>query len=486
MPNKKLLQDIIPVKINKIHSSISTPASVAASKFSQHEHEHQQNRAAFHHFQKPKKRRKEKWQKNIRDPRRRKIWLIILLAIACIVIIFIAMTYVYAKAVVIITPKTEQVAVSGTYIAVKNGSVGAESVATGTLPYEVIETSEIASTTVTASQGPLIQNKAWGLVILYNTYSTTAQKLLVGTRLTNDKGLIYKTAETVTIPGIHKTPTSTNPNATSTGSVSVYVVADQPGSQYNIAPTDLTGDFKVVAFQGEPKYTSIYGRLKPKGAVIGGYSGYQTAVATSTLEQAQASLSPSVNSALTSDLKALVPEGYVVYQGAYSIRLASTTISKVSSTTDSTSNSTTASANAIVSLKGSLYGIMFKESDLVKAIAPAQVAEFPPSDFIINNLESLTFTPTNPVAFQNILNSESQSNAQNSGLISFTLSGSFGMVGTFPSATIAQALAGLSVAQSKDVFAKYSTIMTAHAIISPFWKHSFPDSANKIIIDIQQ
>jgi|GEM_PF-387451 hypothetical protein len=484
MPDKKLLQDIIPVKINKIHSSTSTPASLAASKFFSHEHEHrqehQQDRAAFHHFQKPKKRRKEKWQKNVRDLRRRKIWLIILLAIACIVIIFIAMTYVYAKAVVIITPKTEQVAVSGTYIAVENGFVVSESAATGTLPYEVIETSETASTTVTASQGPLIQNKAWGLIILYNAYSTTAQKLVVGTRLTNDKGLIYTTAEPVTIPGVHKTSTIgnanaiANQNATSTGSVSVYVVADQAGSQYNIAPTDLTGDFKIVAFQGEPKYTSIYGRLKPKGAIIGGYSGYQTSVATSTLEQAQANLSQSITSALTSDLKALVPEGYVLYHGAYDIQLASTTIS------------TTTSATTVVSLKGSLYGIMFKQSDLVKAVAPAQVAEFPPGDFVINNLESLTFTPTNPVVFQNILNNGSQSNAQNSGLISFTLSGSFGIVGTFPSTTIAQALTGLSVAQSKDVFAKYSTIMTAHAIISPFWKHSFPDSANKIIIDVQQ
>jgi hypothetical protein len=209
--------------------------------------------------------------------------------------------------------------------------------------------------------------------------------------------------------------------------------------------------------------------LKPKGAIIGGYSGYQEVVATSTLEQAQASLSQSVTSALTSDLKALVPEGYVLYQGAYNIRLASTTISDVSSTTDST----VASPDATVSLKGSLYGIMFKESDLVKAIAPAQVAEFPPNNFVINNLDSLTFTPTNPAAFQS------------SDLISFSLSGSFGMVGTFPSIAVAKALTGLSVAQSKDVFAQYSTIMSAHAIISPFWKHSFPDSANKIIIDIQ-
>jgi hypothetical protein len=463
MPDKKLLQDIIPVKINKIHSSVTTPASVAAEKFSQHKHDH--DRAAFHHFQKPKKQK----IKRLPNPRRRKIWLIVLLAVACIAIIFIAMTYVYAKAVVIITPKAEQIAVSGTYTA------SASSASTGALPYEVIQTSETASTTVAASQGPLIENKAWGQVILYNAYSTTAQKLLIGTRLINDKGLIYKTAETVTIPGIHKTPTTgnaggvANPNATSTGSVSVYVVADQAGSQYDIAPTDLTGDFKIVGFQGEPKYTSIYGRLKPKGAIIGGYSGYKEMVATSTLKQAQTNLSQSVTSALQSDLKALVPTGYVLYDGAYIIKLASTTVDSAST-----------SASAVVSLKGILYGIMFKASDLVKAIAPAQVAEFPPGDFVINNLSLLKFTPTNETAFQSILDSQS------SGQISFSLSGSFGLVGTFPSADVARALTGLSVAQSKDVFAKYSTIMTAHAIITPFWKHSFPDSSNKIIIDIQQ
>jgi hypothetical protein len=466
MPDKKLLQDIIPVKINKIHSPMLPVSSPSLKKSS--------DRAAFHHFQKPKKQKRRRTP----NPQRRKIWLIVLLATACIVIIFLAITYVYAKAVVIITPKSEQVAVNATYTAVKNGSAGAVSASTaGPLSYEVIKTSETASTTVLASQGPLIENKAWGLIILYNAYSTTAQKLLVGTRLTNDKGLIYKTAETVTIPGIHKTPTAGNPSATSTGSVSVYIVADQAGAQYNIAPTDLTGDFRIVAFQGEPKYADIYGRLKPKGAIIGGYSGSQEVVATSTLTSATASLTQSVSSALKSDLKALVPDGYVLYDGAYGIQMASTTISQISSTT-------------VVALKGTLLGIMFKENDLVKAIAPAQVAEFPPTNFVINNLSSLKFNPTDPAAFQNILNSQNQGNGQgneqSNGTISFTLSGSFGLVGTFPTDGVAKALAGLSVAQSKDVFAKYSTIMSAHAIITPFWKHSFPDSSNKIIIDIQQ
>jgi hypothetical protein len=445
---------MIPVTVKKVHPPVSTISSVSHRI----ERPVEQDRTPFQHFQNPKKR------KTVHD-HRRNVWMIILLAVACIVIIFIAITYVYAKAVVIITPKTEQVAVSGTYSAVKSGSAGAGTPA-GALSYEVIQTSETASTTIVASQGPLIQNKAWGLVTLYTTYSTSSQKLLAGTRLVNDKGLIYTTAEAITIPGIHKTPTSKNPNATSTGSVSVYVVAAEAGSQYDITPADLTGDFKIVAFQGTPKYTEIYGRLKANTSIVGGYSGYQEVVATSTLESTSLSLSQSVTSALKSDLKALVPTGYVLYDGAYDISMASSTVSDVSSTTNSIPTS------AVLTLQGSLYGIMFKESDLAKAIAPAQVAEFPPGNFVINNLESLKFVSANPV--------------QSSGSISFTLSGSFGLVGTFPSDTLAQELTGVSVAQSKDIFAKYSTIISAHAIITPFWKHSFPDSLNKIIIDIQQ
>lgn len=453
MSDRKHIQDVVPVMIHRIHKP-EPPV------FSAHHHvEH--DRAPFHHFQKPKKARKQK------NPRRRKIGLIILLGVVCIALVFMAITYVYAKAVVIITPKTEQTAVSGTYSAFKSGSAPA-----GVLPYEFIETSESASTTVLASQGPMVDRKAWGLVVLYNAYSTTPQKLVIGTRLASDKGLIYTTAETVTLPGIHKTPTAGDPYATSTGSVAVYVVAAEPGPQYNIAPTDLTGDFHIVAFEGTSKYATMYGRLKPNGSIGGGYSGYGEIVATSTLNQASASLTQTVTGTLTSDLKTLVPNGYVIYDGAYTIRLASTTVSETSSTTGS----------AVLTLRGWLSGIMFKASDLVKAVAPAQVAEFPPGDFVINDLGSLQFVPSDPTAFKSVLYNQNSTSSQ----ISFTLSGSFGMIGTFPSDVLAQGLAGLSVPQSKDIFAQYSTIMSAHAIITPFWKHSFPDSPNKIIIVVQQ
>ena len=70
------------------------------------------------------------------------------------------------------------------------------------MQYNIITATSTQTKTVNAVKGPLIQTKSKGLVTLYNYNSTTPQKLLAGTRLSDSNNLVYRTTSTVIIPGM--------------------------------------------------------------------------------------------------------------------------------------------------------------------------------------------------------------------------------------------------------------------------------------------
>ncbi len=157
-----------------------------------------------------------------------------------------------------------------------------------------------------------------------------------------------------------------------------------------------------------------------------------------------------------------------MYDNAYSISYVP--IAAVATSTDTTT--------VDVGMRATFYAVMFKKNTLVKAAALAAKSTenidvaYPNDSFSISGLESLTFTPTGSIS-------------DPSKPLNFTLKGTVNLTGTFPSDDIITQLEGKNLAQSNDIFAKYSTIASAHAIITPFWRHSFPDSPKKISIIIQ-
>lgn len=436
---------MVRVKVHRIHDEPVDQAVPKVPVATQRKKTREPDAAPFRHFNKRR-----------RSIRRRTIFGIISGIVLCIAIIFVVFTYIYDRAVVIVSPKTADIMVNGAYNAYKD---------TTAFPYEIIQTNETASTTIPASPGPSVEKKAWGMVTLTNNFSTTSQRLSLGTRLSNNRGQIYVTATPITIPGIHKTDTGTT-----TGSVAVYIVASAAGAQYNMTSkgaNDTDTVFHIESFANTPKYTTITGNIKPNDSLIGGYLGYANVVATSTRLAAEISLSNKLTSELTNNLHNLIPDGYVLYDNAHTINFATSTITMISSTT------------ATISVTGTLYGIMFKKADIVRNVAPNQLAEFPADSYTISGVESLVFTPIGSSLFAaNFRN-------QTGDTISFALNGHVKITGTFQKDSLIKALSGVPVVDSKAIFNRYSTIANARAIITPFWRHTFPDSVSKITIDTQ-
>jgi len=165
--------------------------------------------------------------------------------------------------VIIVTPAIENLIIDGVMTAKKDALPDE-------LKYEVVTASEETKRSIPAIEGPLIQTKAKGTIVLYNIgTSSTPQKIIAGTRLSSSKGLTYRTTATVSIPAQklilgRKVP----------GTVSVGIIAENAGVEYNISSSFATStpiEFRIIAYKGSNKYQLFYGRLKTD--ISGGFSG---------------------------------------------------------------------------------------------------------------------------------------------------------------------------------------------------------------------
>lgn len=142
------------------------------------------------------------------------------------------------------------------------------------LPVRVVEKEQALTLTAQAtgtSEGSA--QKARGTVTLSNTFGTDAQSLVATTRLEAPDGKIFRLIEGVTIPGM----SGSNP-----GTIEASVMADQTGTEYNIAATTFT----IPGFKGGPKYEKFSARSAK--AMAGGSTssgGNQTVISKNDLEQ---------------------------------------------------------------------------------------------------------------------------------------------------------------------------------------------------------
>lgn len=78
--------------------------------------------------------------------------------------------------------------------------------------------------------------KARGKITVVNSYSTASQILIATTRFETPQGLIFRTLRTINVPGM---------TAKGPGRIDVEVIADQPGSLYNVP----VGKFVISTFK---------------------------------------------------------------------------------------------------------------------------------------------------------------------------------------------------------------------------------------------
>ncbi|MBI4133274.1 baseplate J/gp47 family protein, partial [Candidatus Uhrbacteria bacterium] len=182
-----------------------------------------------------------------------------------------------------------------------------------TLATSTIEDSELLSTTGTEN----VEERAQGIVTIYNEYSAQSVKLIKNTRFQTPDGLVFRIPAEVLVPG---------KKGTSPGSIEVTVVAEAPGEKYNVGPISR---FTIPGLRSTPDmYSKVYARSTT--GTTGGFSGNRPKLEPSALESARSAIRARIGEKVQATATTLTSPSTFAFPG-----LARVTYEELSPTTES-------------------------------------------------------------------------------------------------------------------------------------------------------
>lgn len=387
--------------------------------------------------------------KELKNSKFNKYILLIFVLVLIIGFLFVFSFY-FSYAKVIITPKKHD-------IVLEKEVFKAEKKEKSEIPFEIIIISDKTEKDVIFTESGEVSEKAHGVVTFFNEYSTTAQNLLISTKIADNNGLIYLTNKAITIPGF----TLSKDKKIIPGSISVEVIAQNPGEKYNGDPRD----FSIVNFKGTPKYTKIYARSK--GPMLGGITGQVYSLGPKQLGEINNQANSTFRLNMIKKMEAQIPDDYLLYPNATNFLF----------TLDNISNSKTPEGK--VEINGTLSAVIFKKLELSKSIINKKVFDLKDNELLeieIPKLELYEF---------NFINSQ-QNITKDLNEFSFTLSGKDTLIWHPNLEQIKNDLIGLNKKDINQVFEKYKGIDNANLIVHPIWNKNITKNASRIKILIEQ
>lgn len=310
----------------------------------------------------------------------------------------------------------------------------------GALSYTA-QTIDLDDSEVVASEGTVhAEDKASGSITVYNNYQTAPFKLVKNTRFQSAGGLIFRTPADIVIPG---------KKGSTPGQVTVTVIADQPGEQYNVA----AGKFTVPGLKSSAAvYPNIY--AESTAAMTGGFVGDKPGVAPAAMQAAVSAVRGRLESKARGSVAAAA--GTVVFPDLIQITYKG--------------EPTTPEAGGAVRIHESAHVVMpvFPADELAQAVYTdangAPVTFIPGTDFVAHMTNASSTLGADP--------------------LQFALTGSAQLVWNVDSAALQQALAGKDQSAFQAIITQFTGVQEAHARIQPFWKSVFPADPAAIKIDI--
>ncbi len=222
-------------------------------------------------------------------------WWVLAAALGAVAVALIIAAVIFLpRATVALTPQVREESVTVNVIA--DATVHATDFAQRTMPLIVLEKEEEITRSFEATGASAAGSfKARGTVTIYNTYSAAPQKLVATTRLLTKDGVLFRLVDSVVVPGMKKVDGKMVP-----GEVTAAVIADKPGEEYNIGPSE----FSIPGFKGSPRYGKFY--AKSTQPMIGGSTkgGEKRVVTADDLARAKKETEDAARAALMEALRA--------------------------------------------------------------------------------------------------------------------------------------------------------------------------------------
>ncbi len=429
---KNILQDVTPPKRKTIRD---IPLSINRKK------EEEENKSDLSDFPGPI----EDIRATKRVGSKTKWWI---LAIVVLIATYFFLSIGFSGAEVVLVPKQEKVDIELSLLAVRDDIRSGED----GVPFKTILIESEGSRSTSNITEKDVDKKASGEIVVFNDYSSEAERLTKNTRFETSDGLIYRTPKSVLVPGRKVDNGKTTP-----GSITITVYADSPGNDYNIGLVDFT----IPGFKGTDRFSKYYARSKTEMA--GGYSGIMKIVEDDELEQMRNDIHIDLDKELRSKVYTQVPEDYVLYEDGMFVDF------KHQPNLD-------LGGSVQIIEKGILRAVLFDKSDLSNFIAENLISGLGEGVVEISNLEDLSFGIDDK---ENIQPWEDVN-------FDFGLSGSAQFVWVFDEDKMKDDFAGQSKKNTDSILSNFIGITEAEVTISPFWKLTFPKNTERIKIETRE
>ena len=367
------------------------------------------------------------------------------LGLLAILLILIVASSAFGGARVTVTPRSALVNIDMTAAAYANP-------APGELGYTAVTVVKEAGRQVEATGQEQIEKAASGRIIIYNNHDDQSQRLIKNTRFQTPDGLIFRIRDSVTVPGQAKNAAG----ETIPGSVEAEVFADSAGEEYNIGLTDFT----VPAFKeaNDPRFGTFYARSKTP--MTGGFAGVVQSASEADTQNAQEEIKKELAQMLAGEVKASVPEGFLLVSENPQI------------TYEELANISGESSNTVqIRMKGTVETLAVQEGTLAAFAASSLVSDY--------NGEEVRFLRPDEISIMRsdntVLGTSTDSNT-----LSLDIEGNSTIVWTYDIEQLREDLAGKSKRIALSVFENYPGIEKADIVLRPFWKRSLPKDPSDI------
>ncbi|MDO8483148.1 MAG: hypothetical protein Q7S86_05020 [bacterium] len=367
------------------------------------------------------------------------LWSIV--AISTIVLLVI-LGNVFSLATLVLTPQSQKVTVNLDLVAKSK-------VTSGEIGYTSLNLLRDIEEIIPAESEKLVETRSSGSIIIYNNYSTSAQRLVKNTRFETPNGLIYKIADSVTVPGRHSTEGNSVP-----GNVEALVYAETTGDEYNIGLTDFT----LPGFKSNPeRFSSFYARSKTP--MTGGKIGKEKTVSDEKMLQTRLRLEHLLTGELLEEARKQTPATFVFYDTAYRIEFQPIV-----------SGAAVKGDNVVLRERAHLTAFFISKDELVGKVVSNALDNPGASDVNVPNVAGLKFE------FKN----KNKYSSTSVGPIEFNLKGETLLVWKVDEPKLKDDLVNKKKSQLPEIITKYPAIVKADVTLRPFWKRSFPSVPKKI------
>lgn len=322
------------------------------------------------------------------------------------------------------------------------------------LGFEVLTLSAEGERQVDATGTTQVQTQATGTIVIQNRTSES-QRLIKNTRFRSPEGLVFRIDESVVVPAA----TTAENGDTQPGEVTTDVFADEPGEEYNLAPTE----FVIPGYQ-EGGFETLFEQVTAysDAPMRGGFDGTRYAVASSTRKNARAAIHEELEDALFSRAQEEQPAGFILFSESVQFNYESLPTEE-------------ANGNQVVlKERVTLEAPLFARTELAEAIARATYPGYEGSTVTLKDDQALGFSYASATS--------SPAQLANSDQIEFILEGKPIILWTFDEEALKDDLSGAAKTALNAVLSAYPAIERAEATIRPFWKRAFPEDADKISV----